>query len=76
MSACEHPIPKLQIIRMIRVGQAERGQAPGVLQIGIEREAVVFERQGRPMAEDFHSAVKILPESGLEVLAPAGRFGR
>src|SRR6266851_3835382 len=61
---------------MIRVGQAERGQAPGVLQIGIEREAVVFKRQGCAMAEDFHSAVEILRESGLEVLAPAWRFGR
>src|ERR1700732_5249128 len=76
MSPCEHPIPKLQIIRMIRVRQAERRQAPGVLQIGIEREAVVFERQGRAMAEDFHGAVKILRESGLEFLAPAGRFWR
>src|ERR1700687_1201409 len=75
-SAGEHPIPKLQIIRMIRVRQAERGQAPGVLQIGIERKAVVFERQGCPMAENFHGTVDILRQSGLELLASAWRLGR
>src|SRR6266481_6624865 len=60
MRAGEQPISKLQIIRMILVGQSERRQAPGVLQIGVKREAVVFERQGCPMAEDFHGAVEIV----------------
>src|SRR5256885_16715310 len=73
VSAREHPIPELQIIRMIFVGQAERRQAPGIFQIGIERKTVVLERQGCTMAEDFHGAVEIVREGGLEVLAPAWR---
>src|SRR5258708_39364181 len=36
MSAGEHPIPKLYIVWVILVGQAKCGQAPRVLQIGIE----------------------------------------
>src|SRR5260370_22037752 len=43
VSSREHPIPELQIIRMILVRQAERRQAPRVLQVGVEREAVVFD---------------------------------
>src|SRR5437016_3487435 len=75
VSTGEQPISELQIVRMILVGQAERRQAPGILQIGIEREAVVLQRQGRAMAEDFHGAIEIVRESGLEILSPAWRPG-
>src|SRR5882724_2123252 len=76
MSASIHPSCELQIVRMILVGQTERGQAPGVLQIGIEGEAVVFDRQRSAMAENLHGAIEIVSESGFEVLAPARRIGR
>src|SRR5438034_868938 len=75
VSACEHPIPELQIIRMIFVGQAERRQTPGIFQIRIERKTVVLDREGCTMAEDFHGAVEIVREGGLEVLAPAWHPG-
>src|SRR5712692_456560 len=76
VSACEHPIPELQIIRMILVGQPERRQAPGVLQVRVKREAVVFDGQRCAMAKDFHGAVEIVRQGGLELLAPAWRSGR
>src|SRR5712692_11663714 len=61
---------------MILVCQTERGQAPGVLQFGIQGKAVVFDRQRSAMAENLHGAIEILRESGFEVLAPARRIGR
>src|ERR1700693_3018978 len=61
---------------MILVGQTERGQAPSVLQIGVEGKAVVFDRQRSAMAENLHGAIEIVSESGLEVLAPTRRIGR
>src|SRR6266850_4866866 len=76
MSASIHPSCELQIVRMILVGQAKRGQAPGVLQIGIEGKAVVFDRQRSAMAEDLHGAIEIVGESGFEVLAPTRGTGR
>src|SRR5216684_1628035 len=76
MSASIHPSCELQIVRMILIGQAQRGQAPGVLQIGIEGEAVVFDRQRCTMAENLHGAIEIVSESSFEVLAPARRIGR
>src|SRR6267378_3026218 len=74
MSASIHPSCELQIVRMILVGQAERGHAPGVLQIGIEGEAVVFDGQRSAMAENLHGAIEIVSKSGFEVLAPARRI--
>src|SRR3981189_3871875 len=76
MSASIHPSCELQIVRMILIGQAQRGQAPGVLQIGIEGKAVVFDRQRSAMAENLHGAIEIVSESGFEVLAPARRVGQ
>src|SRR6267143_1664627 len=67
MSASIHPSCELQIIRMILVGQTERGQAPGVLQIGIEGKAVVFDRQRSAMAENLHGAIEIVSESEARV---------
>src|SRR6267143_4333287 len=71
MGASIHPSCELQIVRMILVGQTERGQAPGVLQIGVEGKAVVFDGQRSAMAENLHRAIEIVSESGFEVLAPA-----
>src|SRR5712664_1791404 len=74
--ARKQPIPKLQIIRMILVRKAQRGQAPCVFQIRIQREAVVFNRQRCPVAENLHRAVEILRQGRLEILSPARRSGR
>src|SRR5258708_33751955 len=76
MGASIHPSCELQIVRMILVGQTERGQAPGVLQIGIEGEAVVFDGQRSAMTENLHGAIEIVSESGFEVLAPPRRIRR
>src|SRR6267378_3194874 len=76
MGASKHPSGELQIVRMILVGQTERGQAPSVLQIGIEGEAVVFDRQRSAMAENLHGAIEIVSKSGFEVLAPVRRIRR
>src|SRR6266849_2304047 len=70
------PIGKLQIIRMVLVGQAESGQAPGILQFGIQRKAVVLEWQRSAMARDLHGASEIVRQGGLEILAPAWRSRR
>src|ERR1700674_1411011 len=59
---------------MILVGQAERGQAPRVIQVGIEGKAVVLDRQRSAMAENLHGAIEIVSEGCFEVLAPAGRI--
>src|SRR6267143_576921 len=75
MSASVHPVCELQIVRMILVGQTERGQAPSVLQIGVKGKAVVFDRQRSAMAENLHGAIEIVRESGFEVFAPARRIG-
>src|SRR6266436_1235145 len=59
---------------MILVSQAESGQAPSVLQVGVEGEAVVFDRQRSAMAENLHGTIEIVSKSGFEVLAPVRRI--
>src|SRR5258707_5699351 len=61
---------------MILICQPQRRQAPSVLQVGVEREAVVFNRQRCPVAENLHGAVEVLSEGRFEVLAPTWRIGR
>src|SRR5260370_10134875 len=61
---------------MIFIRQPQRRQAPSVLQVGVEREAVVFNRQRCPVAENLHGAVEVLSEGRFEVLAPTRRIGR
>src|SRR6266568_691736 len=76
MSAGIHPISEFDVIRMIFVSHAKRGQPPRVFQFGIEGKAVVFDRQRSAMAENLHSAIEAMCERCLEVLAPARRVGR
>src|SRR5580704_5483212 len=61
---------------MIFVREAKRGEAPGVLQLRIEREAVVLDRQRRTVAKDLAGAREVVAQDFLERLAPAGRAGR
>src|SRR5437773_8436737 len=71
--ALEHPIPELQIVRMILIRQAQRWQAPCILQIRVKREAVVLHRQRRAVAENLHRAVEVLRQRSFEILSPADR---
>src|SRR6266567_4149300 len=67
MSAGIHPIPEFDVIRMIFVSHAKRGQPPGVFQFGIEGKAVVFDRQRSAMAENLHSAIEARVEAASAV---------
>src|SRR5260370_36997294 len=61
---------------MILVGHAQGGQAPSVLQFGIEGKAVVFDRQRSAVTENLHGAVELPRQGGLEVLSKARRICR
>src|SRR5215470_12443922 len=61
---------------MIAVGHAQRGKSPRVLDVGIERHAVVFDGKRSPVTEDFHGAREIVRQERLVLLAPARRAGR
>src|SRR5215475_5159555 len=60
---------------MVFVGQAKRGQSPGVFQVRIERKGVVFDGQGSAVTENFHGPREIVRQGSLEVFAPAGGLG-
>src|ERR1700730_2197180 len=61
---------------MILVGHAQRGEAPGVFQIGIEGAAVVFDGKRCAMAKNLHGAREIVAQNILEALAPSRRAWR
>src|SRR6202007_118009 len=52
------------------VGHAQSRQAPGILEIGIQRKAVVLNWQGSAMPHDFQRARVIVRQSGLEFFPP------
>src|SRR5215467_11721415 len=60
---------------MVPVGHTQSGQAPGVFEIGIQREAVGLKGKRRAAAMDTHGSREIVPQGGLEVRAPARRLG-
>src|SRR5437016_4945252 len=70
------PFRKLDVVGMILVGQAQSGKAPRVLQIGINRKAVVFLGQGSAVREDFNGAREVMGDGVLEFLSPARRVRR
>ncbi len=70
------PGPELEVVGVILVGEAERGEAPGVFEVGVEGEAVGFYGEGGAVAKQLHGAREIVRESVLEGLAPGGRAGR
>ena len=45
-----------QVVRVVLVGHAQRGQAPGILQFRIEVDAIGLERQRRAVSGDDHRA--------------------
>jgi len=49
--ALAEPVGKLDVVGMIFVSEAKSGQAPGIFQVGIEREAVGLDGQGSAVAE-------------------------
>src|SRR5437868_6513424 len=70
------PVGKLEVVRMIFVGETESGQVPGIFQVGVEREAVGFNGQRGAVGEYLHSAGEIVGERIFEAFAPGGRAGR
>ena len=62
-----------QVIRMILIGHADRGDAPGVFQRGVDGHVVGLDRQRGAMAVHLHRA-REFAQSLLELLAPAGTF--
>src|SRR5713101_8300141 len=70
------PGPELEVVGMILVGEAERGETPGVFEVGIEGEAVGFDGERGAMAEQLHGAIEIVGEGVFEGFAPAGSSGR
>ena len=60
---------------MILVGHANRRQAPGVLQLGIERDAVGLDRQRGAVTGDQHGA-RELRQARLVGAAPRWALGR
>src|SRR5690242_5636391 len=61
---------------MILVGDAQSGKAPGVLQFGIEGDAVVGDGKRSAVAENVEGAWEVVAQDFLETLAPTGRAGR
>src|ERR1051325_10440852 len=61
---------------MILVSHAQSGKAPRVLQIGINRKAVVFLGQGSAVREDFNCASEVVGDGVLEFLSPTRRVRR
>src|SRR6202021_1151939 len=56
---------------MILVGHAQGGQAPGVFHVGVEREAIILDRERSAVAKDFHRAGEVVAEDFFETFAPA-----
>src|SRR5580704_15259914 len=55
---------------MILVGHTQRGKSPGVLQVRIEREAIVFDGKRSAVAEDFDGAREIVAQNIFKPFAP------
>ena len=67
----------LQIVRMILVGHAHRRQAPGILEVGIERKTVGLERQRSAVQVNLHGAREVALSARLEGRCPTeGPVGR
>src|SRR6266403_3530249 len=61
---------------MIPVRHAQRGKAPGVVEVGIQRKAVFFLRQRSAVREDLDGAREVMGDGVLEFFAPARRIRR
>src|SRR5580704_11067909 len=60
---------------MIFVSHTQSGETPGILEIRIQRKAIVFDRQRSAVTEDLHGAREIVAQGIFEALAPARRSG-
>src|SRR5947209_1348422 len=54
MRALKEPVGEFQIIRVVFVGHAKSRQSPGVLQLGVQRKGIVFNRQGSAVGGNLH----------------------
>src|SRR5208282_66102 len=61
---------------MIFVRHTERRKSPGVFQVRIEREAIVFDRKRSAVAKNLDGPRKIMAQNTLETFAPSRRAGR
>src|SRR6266566_3625719 len=66
----------LQIVGVVGVSDAQSGQAPGVLEVGIKRKRVALHGEGSPVRGDAHSARKIFTQKGLIGAAPCRSITR
>src|ERR1700758_2325142 len=70
------PFGELDVVRMILVGQAKRGESPSVFDICVNGKAVVFFGQRSAMRKNFDCSCEIVRECVFELLAPARSVGR
>src|SRR5215470_10152961 len=61
---------------MVPVSHAQRGKAPSVLQVRIERKAIHFERQRRAAGMNVHRPREVMTQSVLESRSPTWGPGR
>src|SRR5271154_3144432 len=56
---------------MIFIGHAQGRETPRVFHVGVEREAIVFDRQRSAVAKDFDRAGEVIAEDFFETFPPA-----
>src|SRR5215469_4716525 len=61
---------------MVPVRHTQSGKAPSVLQVGIERKAILFDRQRGAARMNVHRPREVMTQSVLETRSPTWRPGR